>query len=72
MANVTDYTALLSGSYWGGIEVTSHPVFVTYSFDATAPASDQATMGSAFSSFTPFTAAQQRIIAAAEAGAWRR
>ncbi len=60
MANVTDYTALLTGSYWNGIEVTGKPVFVTYSFDSTAPASDAANLSaSAYATFTPFTAAQQ-------------
>ena len=29
MPYATDYTTLLSGSYWGGPEVTSNPVFVT-------------------------------------------
>ena len=60
MSVVTDYTALLTGSYWSGIEVTAHPVFVTYSFDATAPASDQANLSpSAYATFAQFTAAQQ-------------
>ena len=36
MAVVTDYTALLSGDYWNGIEVTGKPVIVTYSFPTTA------------------------------------
>ena len=30
MPVVTDYTALLSGDYWNGIEVTGKPVVVTY------------------------------------------
>ena len=60
MADVSDYTALLTGDYWGGIEITDHPVFVTYSFDTTAPASDASHLaGSAYATFTPFTAAQQ-------------
>ncbi|MCW5733672.1 MAG: matrixin family metalloprotease [Enhydrobacter sp.] len=36
MPVVTDYTALLSGHYWNGIEVTGKPVIVTYSFPTTA------------------------------------
>src|SRR6185295_10113958 len=60
MTNVTDYTALLTGSYWNGIEVTGKPTFVTYSFDAVAPASDQANLSaSAYATFAAFTAAQQ-------------
>ncbi len=60
MPYATDYTTLLSGSYWGGAEVTNHPVFVTYSFDATAPASDAGRLApSAYATFKPFTAAQQ-------------
>src|SRR5471030_959487 len=56
----TDYTTLLTGSYWSGAEVTGQPVFVTYSFDAVAPASDAANLApSAYATFTPFTAAQQ-------------
>ena len=37
---VNDYTALLSGSYWNGIEVTGSPVIVTYSFPTSFPAYD--------------------------------
>jgi len=29
MSVITDYTALLSGGYWNGIEVTGAPVVVT-------------------------------------------
>jgi len=36
MPVVTDYTALLSGDYWNGIEVTGKPVIVTYSFPTSA------------------------------------
>ena len=39
MPVVTDYTALLSGSYWGGIEVRT-PVIVTYSFTTAATIPD--------------------------------
>ena len=30
MPTVSDYTALLGGNYWNGIEVTGKPVIVTY------------------------------------------
>jgi Ca2+-binding RTX toxin-like protein len=40
MPVVTDYTALLSGSYWGGIEVIHTPVIVTYSFTTVATIPD--------------------------------
>ncbi|HEV2363469.1 MAG TPA: matrixin family metalloprotease [Caulobacteraceae bacterium] len=60
MAYATDYTTLLTGSYWSGAEITGQPVFVTYSFDATAPASDKAHIAaSAWATFTPLTATQQ-------------
>ena len=56
----TDYTTLLTGSYWSGAEIVGQPVFVTYSFDATAPAADANNLNaSAYATFTPFTAAQQ-------------
>ncbi len=56
----TDYTTLLTGSYWNGIQQTGRPVFITYSFDATVPASDASHLNaSAYATFTPFTAAQQ-------------
>ncbi len=60
MPNVTDYTSLLTGSYWNGIEVAGQPAFVTYSFDSTAPASDAKTLSaSAYATFRPFTATEQ-------------
>jgi hypothetical protein len=56
----TDYTTLLTGSYWNGIQQTGKPVFITYSFDSVAPVSDQSHLSaSAFATFTPYTAAQQ-------------
>jgi Ca2+-binding RTX toxin-like protein len=55
MPVVTDHTALLSGVYWGGLEVTG-PVFLTYSFLGAAPAShaDPGVMGSAVTTFQAF------------------
>jgi len=59
MAYATDYTTLLTGSYWSGAEVTA-PVFVTYSFDTTSQTADDGQLASsALATFTPFTAAQQ-------------
>ncbi len=70
MAYVTDYTALLTGASWSGIEVLNTPNFVTYSFDTTAPASDASVLApSAYATFTPFTAAQQSSAQAA-LGEW--
>ena len=45
MPVVTDYTALLSGNYWNGIEVTGEPVIVTFTFPTTAPAYDSSVRG---------------------------
>src|ERR1700719_2969037 len=61
MAYATDYTTLLTGSYWSGAKPAApQPVFITYSFDTTAPASDAGHLAaSALATFTPFTAAQQ-------------
>jgi hypothetical protein len=62
MPVVTDYTALLSGSYWNGIEVTGAPVIVTYSFPTSAPAylsGIDGFTGSTVASFQAFTPAQQ-------------
>ena len=70
MPTVTDYTALLSGSYWNGIEVTGKPVFVTYSFPTVAPPEHQSTLGNtAFASFQAFNASAQTDARAALA-AW--
>ncbi|MEP6968136.1 MAG: matrixin family metalloprotease, partial [Pseudomonadota bacterium] len=60
MPYATDYPTLLTGSYWSGAEITAKPVFITYSFDTTAPASDAGHLSaSALATFTPYTAAQQ-------------
>src|SRR5262245_9279349 len=62
MPVVTDYTALLSGSYWNGIEVTGKPVIVTYSFPTTAAAYLADVDGftaATLSSFQAFSAAEQ-------------
>lgn len=62
MPVVNDYTALLSGNYWNGIEVTGAPVVVTFSFPTMAPAYDASVPGftaATAGTFTPFTAAEQ-------------
>jgi Ca2+-binding RTX toxin-like protein len=62
MPVVTDHTALLSGSYWNGIEVTGRPVIVTYSFPATAAAYMANVDGftaATVASFAAFNSAQQ-------------
>ncbi len=60
---VNDYTALLSGNYWNGIEVTQAPVIVTFSFPTSAPAYDSSVDGftdATVNSFSGFTAAEQQ------------
>ena len=62
MPTVSDYTALLSGDYWNGIEVTGKPVIVTYSFPTSAPAYDinvQGFTAATVASFQAFNAAEQ-------------
>lgn len=64
MPVVSDYTALLSGSYWNGIEVTGKPVIVTYSFPTSLASYDVSTPGftagtvASFQAFTPQEQAQ--------------
>ncbi|WP_297326099.1 hypothetical protein [Nitrosomonas sp.] len=66
MPIVTDHTALLTGSYWSGIEVTNRPALITYSFATSAPATDEGVIGSpAFATFQAFTSAQKTQIRAA-------
>jgi Ca2+-binding RTX toxin-like protein len=71
MPVVTDHTALLSGSYWGGIEVTGQPIFVTYSFLGASPASHAHpdAMGTAASTFQAFDGAD-RVRARAALQQW--
>ena len=59
MPYATDYTTLLSGSYWSGAEVTAQPVILTYSFLTTKPISDPHFLGSALNTFAGFSAQQQ-------------
>ena len=62
----TDYTGLLSGLYWTGIEVAATPVIVTYSFPTVVPGYDAAINDpnltpAALASFTAFNAAEQQL-----------
>jgi Ca2+-binding RTX toxin-like protein len=59
MGYATDYTTLLSGSYWSGSEVTGQPVILTYSFLTAKPTSDPHGLGSVLNTFAAFTSAQQ-------------
>ena len=62
MAVVNDYTALLSGNYWNGIEVTGQPVIVTFSFPTSLPAYDDTVAGftpDTLASFQAFTSEEQ-------------
>ncbi|MFO1151169.1 MAG: matrixin family metalloprotease [Alsobacter sp.] len=62
MPVVTDYSALISGSAWGGIEVIGKPVIVTYSFPTVASdylASVDGFTSATVSSFQAFSASEQ-------------
>ena len=66
MPTVFDYTALLSGDYWTGIERTGTPVFITYSFPTSSPASHAGVMGTTTrNSFQAFDSTQQAAARAA-------
>lgn len=63
-----DFTGLLSGSYWGGIEVTNAPLIVTYSFPATlsppgyvAGITDPNLTPTSLASYQGFDAAEQAL-----------
>ena len=59
MSYATDYTTLLTGSYWSGAQVTGQPVILTYSFLATKPSADPHGLGATLDTFSAFTADQQ-------------
>lgn len=64
MPVVTDYTALISGDSWNGIEIFAKPVIVTYSFASTAPAYDANIGGfsaATLASFQAFSSAEQAL-----------
>lgn len=75
MPTVADHTALLSGSYWGGIEVTGAPTIVTFSFPTASPVYDQLPPGfgpgtaATFQAFTPAEQDQARAAMAEWAAA---
>lgn len=63
MPAVTDYTALLSGVSWAGLELSARPMFITYSFVASAPADHAAAdvMGAAVGTFQAFDGADRAL-----------
>ena len=66
MPTVSDYTALLSGSSWNGIDVVGAPVIVTFSFPTSLPAYDASTAPDPIGGFTAATDASFRAFTAAE------
>ena len=65
-----DYTGLLSGSNWNGIEVSNTPTFVTFSFPTTANAyvagiTDPGLNPAALATWTAFSAAEATMARAA-------
>ena len=63
MTVVTDYTALISGDSWNGLEIKNKPAVVTFSFASTAPPADAANVeNSVYSTFQPMTQNQQNEI----------
>jgi Ca2+-binding RTX toxin-like protein len=63
MTIVTDYTALVSGFAWAGIEVPAAPRFLTFSFPLAAPAGhdDPSVIGAAAGTFQALDAAEQAL-----------
>lgn len=62
MPTVSTDDALLSGFSWNGVDATTHPTFLTYSFDTRAPSSYGDTFSPAFlASFQAFTTAEQDL-----------
>ncbi len=61
-----DYTGLLTGSHWSGIEVMGKPVIVTYSFPTTVPGyvpgiNDPGLTATALASWQAFNAGEQAM-----------
>ena len=66
MPTVTDYTALMSGDSWNGLELSNNPTVITFAFATTAPPTDVSVLGSpAFATFQALTAQQQTMARAA-------
>ncbi|ESQ73469.1 hypothetical protein [Asticcacaulis sp. AC402] len=60
MPVVSDYTALLSGDSWNGLELSSAPAIVTFSFAVAAPPADLSVMGpEAYATFLALSNAQR-------------
>lgn len=64
MAQVSDYTALLSGVGWYGQDY-SGPVILTYSFSHSAPGYMQSTNPAGAATFSPLTEAERNTVRAA-------
>lgn len=58
MATVTDYTAILSGYSWNGINVAGKAAFVSYSFETAPHAEDSAAVQA---TFRPFTEGEKEV-----------
>lgn len=67
MPVVNDYTALISGYSWAGVEVPGRPMFITYSFPNASPAShaDAGAMGGATATFQAFDTGDKALAQAA-------
>ena len=63
MAVVNDYTALISGKSWSGLNALNAPVVLTYSFASQVPSylRDEGYSSSALASFQPFSATEQAV-----------
>lgn len=60
MSTISTFEALLDGASWNGEGVVGRPVFITFSFDAIAPAYQAEGYSAAFlASFQPFTETEQ-------------
>ena len=60
MPYASDFTTLLTGSYWSGAQVTGQPVILTYSFLTTKPTTDPHGLGAAtLNTFSALSPAEQ-------------
>ncbi len=65
MAEIADYRALLSGASWYRDGVSNQPVFLTYSFDATAQSYLKARDPVGASTFQPLSEGEKAVVRAA-------
>lgn len=65
MAQVTGYTALLSGYGWYGQDYNNAPVILTYSFSQSAPSYMQSSNAAGAATFSPLTEAERNVVRAA-------